>query len=189
MEQGDLVKSIVRTLEELHIPYMVVGSFASGVYGEPRFTQDIDVVVELSPEQVDQLIGRLPENEYYVSRDAAMAAVQSAGQFHVIHPESGNKIDFMIARQDHWGREQLRRRVRLELLSGLEAFTARAEDVIISKMLYYQTGGSEKHLRDITGMFKVCGEQIDRTYIQNWAEKLGVSDVWDAIERRLRGSS
>ena len=43
-------------------------------------------------------------------------------------------------------------------LSDREGYTARPEDLIISKMLYYREGGSEKHLRDITGMLKVSAE-------------------------------
>ncbi|MEO6436264.1 MAG: hypothetical protein ABIP55_10975 [Tepidisphaeraceae bacterium] len=187
MEQADLVRFVVATLEDLHVPYMVVGSFASGAYGEPRFTQDIDIVIDLQPDQVDTLMARLPPSDFYMSRDAALAAIGSNGQFNVIHPESGNKIDFLIARQDPWGREQLRRRVRIELLNGLDAFAARPEDVIVAKLLYYQEGGSEKHLRDITGMFKLTPDGIDRAYVRQWATQLGVLDAWEAVERRLPG--
>ena len=73
----------------------------------------------------------------------------------------------------------------MRLLPDREGFTARPEDLILSKMLYYQEGGSEKHLRDITGMFKVSGDQIDRAYIRDWADRLGLLDIWLAIEKRL----
>src|SRR5438477_9193339 len=102
VEQTDLLKFIAITLDELDIPYMVVGSYASGAYGDPRFTQDIDIVVDMAATQLDALIARLPPKDFYVSADAARDAIRSTGQFNVIHPESGNKIDFMIARSDAW---------------------------------------------------------------------------------------
>jgi hypothetical protein len=65
------------------------------------------------------------------------------------------------------------------------AFVASPEDVIIGKMLYYREGGSEKHLRDITGILKVSGDQVDRAYVARWAAELGVTEIWQAVLRRL----
>ena len=61
---------------------------------------------------------------------------------------------------------------------------ARPEDVILSKMQYYKEGGSEKHLRDIAGMLKISGENIDFGYIASMVKRLDVEDVWQAILRR-----
>jgi hypothetical protein len=185
VNQNELLKFVVSLLDELGVRYMVVGSYASGAYGEPRFTQDIDIVVDLSARQLDRLIARLPQDDFYVSHDAALAAIDSAGQFNVIHPESGNKIDFLIGKMDAWGRKQLSRRKRFDLLDGVTAYTAAPEDVILGKMLYYREGGSEKHLRDITGMLRISGNAIDRIYIAEWAQKLDVLDIWQAILKRL----
>jgi len=185
VEQSDLLRFIVRLLEQLDVPYAIVGSFASGAYGEPRFTQDIDLVVELTPAQVDAVISHLPEDDFYVSCEAALEALRTGGQFKVIHPESGNKVDFIIARRDAWGQQQLQGRKRLELLSGVEAYAARPEDVILGKLLYYHEGGSEKHLRDITGILKLNSDAIDRDYVRQWAQQLGVEEIWQAILARL----
>jgi len=183
LEQSDLLKFVAEQLEALGITYMIVGSYGSAAYGEPRMTQDIDVLVDLSPAQLDALISRLPREDFYVSRDAALAAIRDRGQFKIIHPESSIKVDFMIAGADQWGREQLRAPERLELVPGVEAFVARPEVIIISKMLYYHEGGSEKHLRDIASMLKLT-KNIDRDYVARWAQKLGVADVWEAILKR-----
>lgn len=186
MEQHDLLSYGVNALERIGIPYMVVGSIASSAYGEPRLTQDIDIVIDATADQVRVLCAAFPTDDFYVSVDAAIQAARSPGsQFNVLHPESGDKIDFMIARKDSWGREQVSRRQRILLLPGKEAYAARPEDVIIAKMLYYQEGGSEKHMRDITGMLKVSGTIIDRDYIARWAANLNLTDVWQAILRRI----
>jgi hypothetical protein len=54
--------------------------------------------------------------------------------------------------------------------------------------VYYRDGGSEKHLRDITGVLKISGDELDRGYLDEWAERLGVADVWRAVLERS-GSS
>ena len=185
MEQADLLRHVVEALEDLGIGYMVVGSIASAAWGEPRSTLDIDVVVALQPGQVRSLCGKFPAVDYYVSEQAAVDAVRQNGQFNVIHPASGNKVDFIVARHDPWGRSQFMRKTRGHVLPDLDANLATPEDIIISKMAYYREGGSEKHLRDITGILRTSGDQVDRSYVAEWAAQLGLSEVWHAILSRL----
>jgi hypothetical protein len=185
VEQDELFRYAVDLLERLAIPYMIVGSVASGIWGEPRMTLDIDIVIQPTADQLEQLCQGFPVENFYVSREAARAALQQAGQFNVIHPESAQKIDFMIAGSDEWAREQLSRRQRIQIAPGREGYYARPEDVILSKMLYYREGGSEKHLRDIAGMFKTSGAAIDHQYIEQWSKRLGVEEIWEAVVKRL----
>ncbi len=185
MDQADLLRQVLEVLEEMEITYMVVGSIASSSYGEPRMTQDIDVLVSLTSDDAVPIARAFPSPDYYVSLEAVKEAIAHGGQFNVIHPTSGNKIDFMMAPRDPWGREQLSRRQRVRILPDTEGYTARPEDIIISKMKYYHQGGSEKHLRDITGIIKVSGEDVDFKYIAEWAEKLELSEIWEAILRRI----
>lgn len=108
------------------------------------------------------------------------------GQFNVIHPGSGNKVDFMIARDDAWGKSQFTRRVRKLILPDRETYVAAPEDVILGKLWYYHEGGSEKHLRDIVGMLQVSEDEIDRSYITHWAGQLHVLEAWQGVLERLR---
>ncbi|MCX7426353.1 MAG: hypothetical protein NTW96_12115 [Planctomycetia bacterium] len=185
MEQNELLRRVVDILEEQGITYLLVGSLASGVYGEPRLTHDIDVVVDLRPEQVARLCDAFPAPDYYVSEKAAREAVAGGRQFNVIHPASGNKIDFMIARRDAWGRSQIDRRRREQILPGRPGYTAAPEDVIVGKLWYYREGGSEKHLRDIAAMLQVSGDEIDKNYIDHWTRQLGLAEQWRAVLDRL----
>ena len=189
MEQIDLLREVIKVLDDLGITYMLVGSFASSAYGEPRLTQDIDIVVELRPEHVEGLCRAFPPGQYYVSPPAIEEAIRQGGQFNVLHPRSGTKIDFLMARKDAWGRAQVVRRQSTRLLPDRDVFVACPEDIIIGKMEYYRRGGSEKHLRDITGILKVSGEQVDRQYVSHWAEQLGLTDIWQAILRRTGGKN
>ncbi len=185
MDQADILRLAVGILEKLNIPYMLVGSLASGVYGEARLTQDIDIVIAPTLQQLDQLCAAFPSDDFYVSREAAREALGFHSQFNVLYPTTGDKIDFMIAKSDEWGVEQLTRRERMLLLPDFEGFAARPEDVIISKMQYFEAGGSEKHLRDITSMFKMSGARIDRAYVERWVARLDLHDTWQKILTRL----
>lgn len=184
LSQDDLLRRVVDVLDELGITYMVVGSFASGAYGEPRMTQDIDLVVELSYGHVGPLCERFPSPEYCVSPEAARQAIRTGTQFNIIHSSTGDKVDLMLARHETLQIEALRRRQLVPLLPGREVYAARPEDIILSKMQYYQEGGSEKHLRDITGILKVTLD-VDRAYVERWAQELGLMEIWQAILRRL----
>ena len=184
MEQIDLLRHVSRALDALSVEYMVVGSLASMAYGEPRLTRDIDIVAILRSNQVDAFCEVFPDSDYYVSREAAHDAVRRRSQFNVIHSASGNKIDLIIARDDAWGRMQLARRRKVILALGLTVFTAAPEDIILGKMIYYQEGQHEKHLRDITAMLRISSAEIDREYIRDWSNRLGLNDVWQAVLSR-----
>ncbi len=127
MRQDEVVVHAVSALERLGLTYMLVGSIASSVYGEPRQTFDIDIVVDANIVQVEALCGEFPDEEFYVSLPAARDAASRGGQFNVIHPKSGNKIDFMVARRDAWGREQLKRRQREQVYPEVLAYMASPE--------------------------------------------------------------
>ncbi len=186
MEQSELLQYVVGVLERLEIRYAIVGSFASGVWGESRFTQDIDIVVALEPSSVDHLCREFPSEDFYVSQVAIEEALRFERPFSIIHPASGNKIDFMVAGNSDWSRVQLSRRIKLELLPNVSGYVAAPEDVIIGKLIYFREGGSDKHLRDIAGILKISGELVDRDYLTERSAKLGVFDIWRSIEDSVR---
>ena len=185
MGPHDLLAVAVGILERLQIPYLVTGSVASMAYGEPRLTNDIDIVAAIQPDHIESLLSSFPESEYYLSREMIEKAIQTSGQFNIIHPASGLKIDFIIRRNTPHDESRFARRKRLRPAKAYEAYFAAAEDVILKKMEFYKAGESEKHLRDITGILKISGSDVDREYISTWADRLGVTDVWAAIIQRL----
>jgi hypothetical protein len=185
VEQSDLLKFAVQQLERIGIPYALVGSFASGLWGESRFTQDIDLLIDLKPAQSKLLFESFPAEAFYVSQPAINEAVAERGQFNVIHPASGNKIDFMIAGNSSWTAAQLARRKRVRVLPDLHADVAAPEDVILGKLIYFHEGASDKHLRDITGILTAGAETVDRAYIEKHATELNVLNEWHAVLNRL----
>lgn len=185
MDQLDLLRQVSETLEQLQVRYAVVGSFASGAWGEPRLTHDIDIVVDLDVFDARLLCRAFGPPDFYVSTTAAEEAVEAKSQFNLIHPASGNKIDFMIAGESDWIHNQLTRAIRANLLPDRKISVAQAEDVILGKLIYYRDGGSEKHIRDITGILETGVVDIDHAYLSKHAQALGVVEEWQSILRKL----
>jgi hypothetical protein len=181
MGHAELLRLLVEVLERLGLRYVVTGSVATIFYGEPRFTNDIDVVVELPRPSVHDFCVAFPEDGFYVSEEAALAAVEGLGQFNVIHPASGLKIDVIVAKGDDFDRGRLERARRVRPAADFEASFATPEDVIVRKLQYYAEGGSDKHLRDIAGVLKVCGDSVDLDYVTRWAANFGVAELWREV--------
>lgn len=184
MTQAELLRYVVDVLEALGVRYMIGGSQAAVYYGEPRFTQDIDVIAELDAGQLPGLLERFAPDDFYVSEDAAREAIETRGQFNIVHPGSGLKIDVFVNKDTPYDRVRLERRERLPLIPGREAYFARPEDLILYKLLYYREGGSELHIRDIVGILRVSGSAVDARYIGEWAGRLGLSVLWDSVRKR-----
>jgi hypothetical protein len=180
MEHADLLRHVVTTLERLGIRHFITGSTVTIFFGEPRFTNDIDVVVDLSEQQLVALLAAFSAEEFYVSEPAARAALVQHGQFNIIHPESGLKIDVIIPPDTPYDHGRFDRAVRVTP-GDYQASFASPEDAIIKKLQYFLEGGSEKHLRDIASILKVMGPQIDRMYIEQWAQRLGLEDAWHEV--------
>lgn len=184
MEPSDLLRRLVEILEDLDIPYLVTGSTATIFYGEPRFTMDLDVVVDLPVETVPDLIRAFGGGAFYLDEESIRRAITRRGQFNVIHPASGLKIDLIIPQGGAFDRSRFGRARRVRPDAGYEASFASPEDVILKKLVYYRDGGSEKHLRDIAGVLKISGPELDLEYLGDWAQRLGVADVWRAVTER-----
>lgn len=185
MEPSELLRVVVAVLERLGIPYRVVGSLAATLYGEPRSTNDLDIVVRLDLDRVEAFCAAFPDPEFYCSVDAARQAVERRWQFNILHPASGMKIDVILAGDSPFDQSRFARGQRLLIDTTHEAWIASPEDVILKKLVYFQEGSSEKHLRDIVGILKVQGEQIDRAYLIEWVARLGVEAEWQLVLGRV----
>src|SRR3990172_9183299 len=189
MEPYDLLRSFVAAAEQLGLRYLVTGSLATIAFGESRFTNDIDVVVELPPEKVQPLCACFPAPEYYVSETAARQAVLEQRQFNIIHPASGFKIDVIVAKQAPFDISRLSRAVRMTTGEGLQVSFSSPEDIIVKKLDFYRMGESDKHLRDITGILKSRGSQLDYDYLAKWIGEFQLDEIWQAVLKRHQGTS
>ena len=181
MQPNDLLRHVVQCLEKCGIPYFITGAVAGIAYGEPRLTNDIDIVADIQEHHVTILKKCFPESEYYFDPDSALKAIRRKSQFNIIHPSSGFKIDMMIPTKHPFDQSRFARVRRLKSDPSNEANFASPEDVILKKMEFYREGRSEKHIRDILGILKVSGDWIDFDYLARWAHDLGLDDIWTAV--------
>jgi len=186
MEQNELLLFVVDCFEKLKIPYLVTGAIASIAYGEPRFTNDIDVVVDMKLSHIHKFKSFFPEKEFYLDENSMRKAIDRRSQFNIIHPESGLKVDMIITKNDDFDQSRFGRTKKLNVSETKSADFASPEDVIIKKMQYFKEGQSDKHLRDITSMLKISSELIDRTYISFWSKKLSVNEIWKELQRKIK---
>jgi len=121
MEAGDprhLLLEIARILERLRIPYMVTGGMAVFVWGHPRFTADIDIVVELTEKNIEGLANELRgiDDKGYLDKDAIYEALKNRGEFNYLHGETGIKVDFWILKEGIFEKQRLARRIAKKIL-------------------------------------------------------------------------
>jgi hypothetical protein len=185
MEQFELLRYVTTALGDLGLRYFVTGSTATIFYGEPRFTNDIDIVVDLPESRIKEFCTRFPGDEFYVSETAARDAVMRKSQFNIIHPDSGLKVDVIIPDASPFNHSRFSRIRRLRAGDDFDAFFTSPEDAILKKMEYYREGASEKHLRDIAGVLKTSQQKIDLAYITQWAQQLGLSEIWATVQSRM----
>jgi len=184
MLEPDLIELFVKPLDQLQIRYLISGSVAAMIYGEPRFTNDIDLIVFLRAPDVERMLAAYPSPEFYLPPASVIAAEigRERGQFNIIHAETSLKADCFIV-----GRDELHawafRHSRRYPFDSIEITLAPPEYVIVRKLEYFREGGSEKHLRDIRAMLAVSGELIDREALTEWIRRQGVSEQWKQVER------
>ena len=158
---------------------MLTGSIASSWYGEPRATQDLDVIVDPSSAALDRLVDGLQADGWYVDRDAAVAALLDRTQFNAIGPDAF-KVDLIVRRDRPFSAAEFDRRQPADVL-GTPTFLPTVEDMVIAKLEWAQATDSDRQLRDVRGMVAVAGSDLDRTYLNGWVQHLGLEGMWERV--------
>ncbi len=177
----EILKDVTERFEKLKIEYFLVGSLASMYYSRPRFTNDIDLVVAINPAEIKNFDLYFPLQEYYcppfeVIRDE----VTRMGSFNLIHQETGIKIDLVLTKNTEHSKSEFSRRKKVFILPVFEAFIASPEDIIIKKLEFYRSGGSEKHLLDVKDMVAEV-ENLDYQYLNSWLSNLSLEKIWQKV--------
>jgi len=166
-----VLRTVTARLEQAGVPYMVSGSLALGYYAEPRMTRDIDIVVELDESSILKIVSAFAV-DFYCDEDAVRRAVATRRLVNLIHLESAYKVDLIVRKDSAYRLVEFQRRRRL-LVGGVDVWLVTAEDLLLSKLVWAQEGGSDLQLRDAAALIaSVPG--LDWTYLAHWASALGV---------------
>jgi hypothetical protein len=174
------VARVVAAFQVLGVEYLIGGSVASSVFGEPRQTVDADLIARIFGRHAEPLVQKL-SGEFYADLPSIIKAIQTQASFNLIHFDTATKVDVFVRWRDPFAQSQFERR-REKVIgesSELKLFFASAEDTVLAKLEWYRKGGcvSEKQWRDLLGVLKVQSNSLDRDYLLRWAETLGVSDM------------
>ena len=184
MPEHDLFQIFVSRLNKLSVPYMITGAVASIIYGEPRLTNDIDLVIDMSDEDVEAFAEAFPIADFYCPPPEVIRLEigrSQQGHFNLIHHETGFRADIYASGKDElhlWG---LKNRKPFDV-EGEEFWLAPVEYVILRKLEYYHEGRSEKHLRDISGILVLSSDQIDHKVLEERIKDMLLTKEWNAAK-------
>ncbi|MCU0621055.1 MAG: nucleotidyl transferase AbiEii/AbiGii toxin family protein [Gemmatimonadales bacterium] len=180
MNDASLIALFVRPLNQLRIPYMVTGGVASVIYGEPRLTRDIDLVIELEPQDASRFARLWPSADFHVPpveviREESRRSTH--GHFNVSHHRTALRADIYLPGSDPLSAWALGHTV-IRQVDDDTVVMAPIEYVILSKLRCFQMGKSDRHLRDVHQMHRVSGDLIDRPVLARWVAELGLEREW-----------
>jgi len=177
------VVAVGAILDSLDIAWVLGGSLASSIVGEPRSTMDIDIAVRLPAERVVELVDAV-RGEYYVDESMALDAVARHSSFNLIHSGTGMKVDLFALGDDPLDVRQLARRERIVVDAEVSIWVGAADDQVLRKLRWYRMGGevSERQWRDVLAILKVQGPRISTEELLVAADPLGLADL---VERAV----
>lgn len=177
---------VAEVLEARRVRYLVGGSLASAVSGEPRSTLDVDLVVELTESDVEPLVTALGDR-FHADADSLRRAVRERSSANVIHYATSTKVDLFIAGGSSLDKKQMDRRQRVQVSTDPERwlYVYTPEDILLQKLRWYRLGNeiSDRQWRDILGVILVQGDRLDQAYLHDNADDFGVSEL---LQRALR---
>jgi hypothetical protein len=177
---GAFLELATRTLRDAEVSWMLSGSIASSHYGAPRATQDVDLVVELDEAAALRIVRSFLDDGLYASEDAAREAVAVGGQFNVIDPSSGWKLDLICRKDRPFSRAEFDRR-RPALVLGTPTDIVTPEDLVLAKLEWAKLSDSELQLRDVVAVLSAREEDFEFAYVDSWVDDLSVRPQWHRV--------
>lgn len=188
MQDHNLFGIYIDILNKNQIQYFVTGSVASIVYGEPRLTHDIDLVIFLPENEVDKFVKAFPLKEFYCPPEEIIRTElrrEVRGHLNLIHHETAFKADIYFAGEEELQLWALQNKQQIDFF-GITISVAPPEYVIIKKLEFYKEGKAQKHLSDIQGILVNSKDLINFSLLNDMINRMGLNDVWDAIEKNTQ---
>ena len=178
MSVDDFFGRLIEALERSGVPYMVTGSYASSAHGTPRATNDIDIVIAPTSDQLRALLQELPDDQYYADEIDAFEALKYHSQFNIIDFATSWKADLIVTKDREFSRLEFSRR-RVHTIGDARVYLTTAEDILIAKLEWHKMGESERQLEDAAGVIRRQGPALDRSYVTRWVKELDLNEQWE----------
>lgn len=172
--QNEFLCIIIEAIEACRIPYMLSGSMCSGFHGQPRATNDADLVIDPTKDQLLAFIDSLGP-DYYVSREGALESLKNHSMFNVIDIQASWKADLIIRKDRAFSEQEFSRRTRVDLM-GMNLFIVSPEDSILSKLEWSKGRKSQAQFNDALSVLEVQWDRLDFEYLGKWARALNVEE-------------
>lgn len=179
-EEVELLKNIAAKLESAGIEYMMTGSMAMALYSTPRMTRDIDIIIQITPGDVDKILD-LFRDDFYIEEKSVRYAVLNRGMFNIIHNDSVIKVDFIVRKDEEYRIEEFTRKKMINI-EGVSISVVAPEDLILSKLVWAKRSQSELQFRDVRQMMMVIKE-LNNKYLEKWSKILGVDDLLEKVKK------
>lgn len=186
MDPVEIVAGVLRALNELKVPYMLVGSLSSNMYGEPRMTKDADLVVQLGDTTLSALMEKLGTG-YKIDRQLGFETVTGTTRYHIRHAEEDFLIELFQLTNDAHNQQRFARR-RETTFGGVKAFAPTAEDVLIQKLRWYKRGKRPKDIQDAENVLAVQVGNVDLAYIRRWCDEHGTRELFEELLKSVQAA-
>ena len=187
MNPDELLTTISEILQDLKIPYAVTGGFAVTIWGKPRYTADIDVIIDMADKNIKPLAKKLLaiDKDVYVSEDMMREALLYHGEFNFIHSDTGLKVDFFVQDDNPYNKVKMKRAVVRDIFGHKIPFVS-PEDLVLSKLIWSKDSESQKQAEDIKSVLRNPKIKVDVAYLKDWAQKQETIEVLEALIERVK---
>jgi hypothetical protein len=183
-DQDAFVRRLTDIFEDIGIDYMISGSIGSSFHVKPRATNDADIVIDPTTDQLARLVELLAD-DYYVSSKAIFDALRLKTMFNIIDIKDGWKADIIIRKDKPFSRKEFERRLKATFL-GAELWVLSAEDAILSKLQWAQQAQSQRQFEDALGVAVVQWHKLDIDYLRKWASDLQIVTPLEELLKRAK---
>jgi hypothetical protein len=168
-----IISQVLEALNQLNVPYMIVGALSSNLYGEPRQTDDADFVIELGNIPLSTLISKLGPG-FKLDTQLGFETITGSNRYHIYHIDSEFLIEFFLLTPDAHNQSRFARRKSI-VFADVPAFVQSVEDVIVQKLRWYKRGHRQKDLDDAKNVVDTQAgipDALDLAYIRHWTDQI-----------------
>ena len=186
LDIASFLRLVIEALEAAKVGYLIGGAIAEWAWGEPRATQDLDLVVNIPIKSVNKLSKELEKRDMLIPAEIILDNIiedRADIPINAIHMYSGLKADLYPVREgDELRQSAFQRRQQVDYGSPIgKVYIHSPEDLILYKLMYFSLSQQSKHSRDIAAILKSKKNELDLDYIDGWTTRLGLSSLWKEL--------